>query len=61
VGETGSRRLDKISPVVPALPEDESPANISEIERFVDDDESTSCGVSLGVSWGGGGVTVVLN
>jgi hypothetical protein len=61
VGDPGSRRLAKRSPVVPALPGDESLANISETERFVDDDESTSCGVSFGVSWGGGFVIVVLN
>ncbi len=61
VGDTGSRRLAKRSPVVPALPGDESLANIPDTERFVDDDESTSCGVSFGVSWGGGFVIVVLN
>lgn len=61
VGDTGSRRLAKRSPVVPALPGDESLANISDTERFVDDDESTSCGISFGVSWGGGFVIVVLN
>ncbi len=45
VGDTGSRRLAKRSPVVPALPGDESLANISETERFVDE-ESTSCGAA---------------
>lgn len=63
VGCNGSRRLAKRSPVVPALlleGEDESLANISDNERFVDEDESTSCDVSFGVSSAGGFVIVVF-
>ena len=57
----GSRRLAKRSPVVPALSlegEDESLANISDNERFVVEDESTSCDVSFEVSFAGGFVIV---
>jgi hypothetical protein len=46
-GAAGSRRPPKRSPVVPALPlGEESLAKISDTERFVDDEETTSCEVS---------------
>jgi hypothetical protein len=59
--DDGSRRLAKISPVVPEPPlGDESLPKISDNERFVDDDVMTSCEVSRAVSCGGGFVIVVL-
>jgi hypothetical protein len=61
VGDDGSRRPDKISRVVPAPPSgDESLAKISDNDRFVEDDEMTSCEVSFGVPCGEGVVIVVF-
>jgi hypothetical protein len=60
VGEAGSRRLAKMFPVVPTSLGDESPASESDNDLFVDDDERTSCGVSVAGSCEGGFVMVVL-